>query len=73
MENSQAQTLLEETAALLCTYFGAFCNLYGTVPLYRALRIIRKQNPELELTEEQFMTFGRSCTSGGSHSRPRSS
>ena len=51
------QTLPEETAALLRTYFDAFNNLYGIVPLYRALRIIRKQNPELVLTEEQFLAF----------------
>ena len=51
------QTLPEETAALLRTYFDAFNNLYGIVPLYRALRIIRKQNPELALTEEQFLAF----------------
>ncbi len=46
-----------ETQNLLYTYFDAFTNLYGIVPLYRALRIIQKQNPELVLTEEQFLAF----------------
>ena len=46
-----------ETKNLLRSYFDAFSNLYGITPLYRALRIIQKQNPELELTEEEFLSF----------------
>lgn len=47
--------LPEETEELLRTYFDAFANLYGIVPLYRAFRIIQKQNPDLALTEERFL------------------
>lgn len=47
----------EETKNLLRSYFAAFSNLYGITPLYRALRIIQKQNPELALTEEEFLSF----------------
>lgn len=47
----------KETEELLRAYFDAFSNLYGIMPLYRALRIIRKQNPELALTEEEFLSF----------------
>lgn len=39
---------------LLLTYFNAFANLYGTVSMKRAYRIIEKQNPEMELTKEAF-------------------
>ena len=46
-----------ETKELLRSYFAAFSNLYGITPLYRALRIIQKQNPELGLTEEEFLSF----------------
>ena len=49
--------LSKETEELLRAYFDAFSNLYGIMPLYRALRIIRKQNPELVLTEEEFLSF----------------
>ena len=49
--------LSTETKELLSSYFAAFSNLYGITPLYRALRIIQKQNPELELTEEDFLSF----------------
>ena len=53
MENK----LSTETKELLRSYFAAFSNLYGITPLYRALRIIQKQNPELALTEEEFLSF----------------
>lgn len=46
-----------ETEELLRAYFDAFANLYGIMPLYRAFRIIRKQNPELVLTEEEFLAL----------------
>ncbi len=36
-------------------YSDAFANLYGITPLYRAFRIIQKQNPELKLTSEPQM------------------
>ena len=49
--------LPEETETLLRSYFDAFSNLYGITPLYRAFRIIQKQNPELALTEDVFLTF----------------
>ncbi len=50
-------TLPVETKELLRSYFAAFANLYGIMPLYRALRIIQKQNQELELSEEEFLSF----------------
>lgn len=43
------------TAELLRSYFDAFSNLYGITPLYRAFRIVQKQNPELALTSEDFL------------------
>lgn len=49
--------LSRETEELLRAYFDAFSNLYGIMPLYRAFRIIRKQNPELTLSEEDFLSF----------------
>ena len=58
MEENKNGRLSEEMKELLCSYFDAFSNLYGITPLYRALRIIQKQNPELELTEEEFLSFG---------------
>ena len=39
---------------LILRYFDAFANLYGIIPIKRAYRIIEKQNPELNLTKEQF-------------------
>lgn len=39
---------------LILQYFDAFSNLYGIIPMKRAYRIIEKQNPELNLTKEQF-------------------
>ena len=39
---------------LILKYFDAFANLYGIIPMKRAYRIIEKQNPELNLTKEQF-------------------
>lgn len=56
-KGSAKNFLPTETQNLLYTYFDAFSNLYGIIPLYRALRIIQKQNPELGLTEEQFLMF----------------
>lgn len=39
---------------LILRYFDAFANLYGIISMKRAYRIIEKQNPELNLTKEQF-------------------
>ena len=39
---------------LILRYFDAFANLYGIIPIKNAYRIIEKQNPELNLTKEQF-------------------
>lgn len=47
----------EETQAMLLDYFYYFSNLYGFIPMKRALRIIRTQNPELELTDDRFSDF----------------
>ena len=57
--NNQQQDigLSSETEGLLRSYFDAFANLYGIVPLYRALRIVQKQNPELVLTTDTFLAF----------------
>lgn len=46
-----------EDELLLKQYISAFCNLYGITPVYRAWRIIQKQNPDLAVSEEQFFTF----------------
>lgn len=58
-ENDQQRGagLSEETEKLLRDYIAAFANFYGILPLYRALRIIRTQNPDLELSEEEFIDF----------------
>lgn len=56
-DRPQGSSLPKETEELLRAYFDAFPNLYGIIPLYRALRIIQKQNPELGLTEEEFLAF----------------
>ncbi len=39
---------------LILRYFNAFSNLYGIISLKRALRIITEQNPDLDLSPEQF-------------------
>ena len=57
MAENKNKELTQETKELLHSYFAAFANLYGITPLYWALRIIQKQNPELELTEEEFLSF----------------
>ena len=57
MAENKNKELSQKTKELLRSYFDAFSNLYGITPLYRALRIIQKQNPELELTEEEFLSF----------------
>lgn len=60
MTGREERETSEETLALLRDYFDAFSNLYGIVPLYRALRIIRKQNPELEMSNEEFLALTES-------------
>ena len=57
---SKKSALPEETRRLLYSYFEAFSNLYGIIPLYKALSIIQKQNPELGLTEAEFLEFADS-------------
>ncbi len=57
MAEMEQKGLSDQTKELLQAYFKAFANLYGIIPLYRALRIIQKQNLELELTEEDFLSF----------------
>lgn len=53
MKNS----LAPETKQLLERYIPAFCNLYAITPVFRAWRIIQKQNPALNLTQEEFLDF----------------
>ena len=57
MAENHNSGLSEEIKELLRSYFSAFSHLYGITPLYRALRIIQKQNPELALTEDEFLSF----------------
>lgn len=56
-EKRESTGLSKEAEELLRAYFDAFSNLYGITPLYRAFRIIQKQNPELALSEEEFLLF----------------
>ena len=56
-EKRESAGLSKETEEMLRAYFDAFSNLYGIMPLYRAFRIIQKQNPELALTEKEFLSF----------------
>ncbi len=46
-----------ETVMLLYDYFDAFSNFYEMLPLKDAYKIIKKQNEELKLTEEDFIAF----------------
>lgn len=39
---------------LISRYFDAFYRLYGIIPLKQAYRIIARQNPELNITKEDF-------------------
>lgn len=56
MEDKQ-EKIAPETEELLKKYIRAFCNLYGITPVYRAWRIISKQNPGLGISREQFLAF----------------
>lgn len=49
---------------LILKYFDAFSNLYGIISMKRAYSIIEKQNPELNITKEQFTEIvnGIDCT-----------
>ncbi|MCC8161375.1 MAG: hypothetical protein LIO53_08765 [Oscillospiraceae bacterium] len=42
---------------LILQYFKAFSNLYAIISMKRALKIIKKQNPQLSLTDEEFINF----------------
>lgn len=53
----QKNPISPEDERLLKQYIAAFCNLYGITPVYRAWRIIHKQNPDLAVSEEQFLAF----------------
>lgn len=46
-----------QTVMLLYDYFDAFSNFYEMLPLKDAYKIIKKQNDELKLTEEDFIAF----------------
>lgn len=48
--------LKDTTSRLLRKYFNAMANLYGVVPLGKALEIIDSQNPGL-VTKEEFFAF----------------
>lgn len=49
--------LTSELQKLIQTYFKAFSNLYGIIPMYQALHIIQQQNPEIMLDEEHFIAY----------------
>lgn len=49
--------LSENTGELIRSYFAAFANLYGIIPLSRAFHIIKKQNPTLKIDESTFLAF----------------
>lgn len=49
--------LPQETVDLLHRYFTAMSHFYLAIPLEEAWRIIRKQNPTLDLSEEKFNDF----------------
>ncbi len=52
-----AKELSQSAKDLILQYFDAFQNLYAIISMKRALRIIRQQNPALELTDEDFIDF----------------
>ncbi len=56
-ENTNASGISPEDERLLKQYLAAFCNLYAITPVYRAWRIIQKQNPGLGVSKEQFLDF----------------
>ncbi|MGM9644031.1 MAG: hypothetical protein ACI3X1_03000 [Eubacteriales bacterium] len=46
-----------QTKKLIEEYFDAFSNLYGIISMKRAFRIIKEQNPEIDLHEDAFIDF----------------
>ncbi len=46
-----------KTKELILQYFDAFSNLYAIISMKRALRIIKNQNPDISLTEDEFCDF----------------
>lgn len=46
-----------KTAELIEQYFDAFSNFYAIISMKRAFRIIKEQNPELDLREDDFIEF----------------
>lgn len=56
-KKSQELGISQGNYELLGKYISAFCNLYAITPVYRAWRIIEKQNPGIEVSKEQFLAF----------------
>lgn len=46
-----------QTTKLIEEYFDAFSHLYGIISMKRAFRIIKEQNPEINLQEDAFIDF----------------
>ncbi len=46
-----------EVRELILQYFKAFSHLYAIISMKRAFRIIKQQNPDIELSEETFIEF----------------
>ena len=60
--------LNKEKDELLYTYFSAFVNLYGRIELDKAIEIIKNQNSNLQLTEEEINMFSSQYEEGGLYS-----
>ncbi len=52
-----SDNITPETRELILQYFNAFSNLYAIISMKRAFRIIKQQNPDIELTDETFIAF----------------
>lgn len=57
MELSEQAGIEEETGSLIYDYLASFDNLYGMISLGEALDIIRDQNPDLNISDQQFYRF----------------
>ena len=49
--------LENKTKELILQYFDAFSNIYAIISMKRAFRIIKSQNPDISLTEDEFCDF----------------
>ena len=49
--------LNKEIDEILYTYFSAFANLYGRIELDKAIEIIKNQNCDIKLTDEEINMF----------------